>query len=147
MPCAPRKRAVGRRCAPRRCPWRTNCIADARYRKGVKQVSTLGPASATRDMIEKLFVAGTDVFRLNLSHGAADKLEAARHIREVEAKFGHPVGILADLQGPKRRVGMFSDELPKVFLEKGPTCWVRRQDAPRTARREYNYRTPRSSRP
>ena len=57
-----------------------NGIADARYRKGVKQVSTLGPASATRDMIEKLFVAGTDVFRLNLSHGAADKLEAARHI-------------------------------------------------------------------
>ena len=49
-----------------------NGIADARYRKGVKQVSTLGPASATRDMIEKLFVAGPDVFRLNLSHGAAD---------------------------------------------------------------------------
>ena len=94
-------------------------IGDARYRKGVKQVSTLGPASATRDMIEKLFVAGTDVFRLNLSHGAADKLEAARHIREVESKYGHPVAILADLQGPKHRVGMFSDDLPKVFLEKG----------------------------
>ncbi|KAH8065707.1 pyruvate kinase [Aureococcus anophagefferens] len=94
-------------------------ISDARFRKGVKQVSTLGPASASPEMIEKLFLAGTDVFRMNLSHGAEDKLEASRIVRSIEAKYDHPIGILADLQGPKHRVGMFPESAPKVFLERG----------------------------
>ena len=110
-------------------------IADARYRKGVKQVSTLGPASADYAMIEKLFVAGTDVFRLNLSHKGPGLLDWARHIRAVEAKYDHPIGILADLQGPKHRVGMFSDDLPKVFLTKGDAYRFDLSDAPGTQTR------------
>jgi len=93
--------------------------SSSRFRKGVKQVSTLGPASFDPAMMEKLFLGGTDVFRLNLSHGAGDKLPCARAIRALEEKYGHPIGILADLQGPKHRVGMFPEDAPKVFLEKG----------------------------
>mmetsp|Transcript_18656 Transcript_18656/g.57479 ORF Transcript_18656/g.57479 Transcript_18656/m.57479 type:complete len:555 (-) Transcript_18656:42-1706(-) len=94
-------------------------VASARFRKGVKQVSTLGPASASPEMIEKLFLAGTDVFRMNLSHGAEDKLDASRIVRDIEQKYDHPIGILADLQGPKHRVGMFGDDVPKVHLTEG----------------------------
>jgi len=92
-----------------------------RFRKGVKQVATLGPKTFNKDMIEKLFLAGVDVFRLNLSHGAEDKAEPARFIREIEAKYGRPIGILVDIQGPKHRVGMYPnpDEGTKVQLKKG----------------------------
>ena len=67
-------------------------------------------------MIERLFLAGTDVFRLNLSHRGPGLLETARHIRKIEAKYDHPIGILADLQGPKHRVGSFDE---KVELKAG----------------------------
>ncbi len=79
-----------------------------RHRK-VKIVATLGPASSTKEMIRALFMAGADVFRLNMSHGSHDDI-AARHriIREVEREFSRPVAILADLQGPKLRVGVFA---------------------------------------
>ena len=70
-------------------------------------------------MIERLFLEGSDVFRMNLSHGAEDKLEPSKIVRALEAKYGHPIGILADLQGPKHRVGMFGDALPKVSLTRG----------------------------
>jgi pyruvate kinase len=81
-----------------------------RRRRNVKIVATLGPASSTREMIRALFDAGADVFRLNMSHGAHDEV-ARRHamIREVEHETGRPIGILADLQGPKLRVGTFAD--------------------------------------
>ncbi|MBE2277204.1 MAG: pyruvate kinase [Rhodobacteraceae bacterium] len=79
-----------------------------RHRK-VKIVATLGPSSSTYDMICELFVAGADVFRLNMSHGTHDELrERHRIIREVERDLGRPIGILADLQGPKLRVGAFA---------------------------------------
>ncbi len=79
-----------------------------RHRK-VKIVATLGPSSSTYDMICELFVAGADVFRLNMSHGTHDDLrERHRIIREVERDLGRPIGILADLQGPKLRVGTFA---------------------------------------
>jgi len=94
-------------------------LSSPRFRKGVKQVSTLGPASFDAAVIERLFLEGTDVFRLNLSHGASDKLEVAQCIRALEVKYDHPIGILADLQGPKHRVGMFSKDVPKVNLVKG----------------------------
>jgi len=92
-----------------------------RFRKGVKQVATLGPKTFNKEMIEKLFLAGVDVFRLNLSHGAEDKAEPAQFIREIEAKYNRPIGILVDIQGPKHRVGMFPnpDAGTKVSLKKG----------------------------
>ncbi|MGY6411608.1 MAG: pyruvate kinase [Alkalilacustris sp.] len=75
----------------------------------VKIVATLGPASNDYAMIRALFEAGADVFRLNMSHGTHDDI-AARHalVRQVEADLGKPVAILADLQGPKLRVGAFA---------------------------------------
>ena len=76
-----------------------------RWRKSTKQVATLGPASSNKEMIEKLFLAGADVFRLNFSHGSQEqKKELLQIIREVEEKYSHPIGILGDLQGPKLRV-------------------------------------------
>jgi pyruvate kinase len=88
-----------------------------RRRRNVKIVATLGPASSSRDMIRALFDAGADVFRLNMSHGAHDDT-AARHalIREIEHETGRPIGILADLQGPKLRVGTFADG-PATLVE------------------------------
>ena len=77
--------------------------------RNVKIVATLGPASDTYEMILALFNAGADVFRLNMSHGGHDEI-ARRHaiIRKVEADTGRPISILADLQGPKLRVGTFA---------------------------------------
>ena len=76
-----------------------------RWRKSTKQVITLGPASSTKEMIETLFLAGADVFRLNFSHGSQEqKKELLDMIREVEAKYSHPIAALGDLQGPKLRV-------------------------------------------
>ncbi|MGF1649895.1 MAG: pyruvate kinase [Hyphomicrobiaceae bacterium] len=73
-----------------------------------KIVATLGPASSTPDSIRALFLAGVDVFRLNFSHGTQED-HRARHkvIRDLEDEFGRPIGILADLQGPKLRIGAF----------------------------------------
>lgn len=78
--------------------------------RNVKIVATLGPASDTYDMIRALHEAGADVFRLNMSHGTQENI-AAKHamIRKVEADLGSPIAILADLQGPKLRVGTFAD--------------------------------------
>ncbi|MSO74695.1 MAG: pyruvate kinase [Alphaproteobacteria bacterium] len=78
-----------------------------RHRRA-KIVATLGPASSDAAMIRTLFDAGVDVFRLNFSHGAHDAHKArVDAIRAVEAEVGRPIAILADLQGPKIRVGAF----------------------------------------
>ncbi|MBC7133463.1 MAG: pyruvate kinase [Roseovarius sp.] len=79
-----------------------------RHRK-VKIVATLGPASSDYDTIRALHEAGADVFRLNMSHGSHDEI-AARHaiIRRIEDELDSPIAILADLQGPKLRVGAFA---------------------------------------
>ncbi|RYH04257.1 pyruvate kinase [Salipiger sp. IMCC34102] len=76
----------------------------------VKIVATLGPASNDYDMIRKLHEAGADVFRLNMSHGSHEEIRV-RHatIRQVEEDLGSPICILADLQGPKLRVGTFKN--------------------------------------
>jgi pyruvate kinase len=80
-----------------------------RWRKSTKQVITLGPASSNREMIEKLFLAGADVFRLNFSHGSQEqKKELLITIREVEEQYSHPIAILGDLQGPKLRVRTYN---------------------------------------
>jgi pyruvate kinase len=76
-----------------------------------KILATLGPASENPEMIAKLFQAGADVFRLNMSHLPREKLkERVEMIRAVEAKFKRPIAILADLQGPKLRVGAFEGD-------------------------------------
>jgi pyruvate kinase len=81
-----------------------------RRNRNAKIVATLGPASSTREMIERLFVAGVDVFRLNFSHGSADDHRSrVQAIRAIEAAHGRPIAILADLQGPKLRVGTFAN--------------------------------------
>ncbi len=82
-----------------------------RRHRNVKIVATLGPASSTYDQIRALFEAGADVFRLNMSHGSHPEI-AERHaiIRKIEADLGTPVCILADLQGPKLRVGVFAND-------------------------------------
>lgn len=76
-----------------------------------KIVATLGPASGNEDMMRKLFEAGVDVFRMNFSHGTheahAKNLETARRL---EKEYGRPIGMLADLQGPKNRIGKFKND-------------------------------------
>jgi pyruvate kinase len=82
-----------------------------RRSRRTKILATLGPASENPEMIAKLFEAGADVFRLNMSHLPREKLkERVAMIRAVEAKFGRPIAILADLQGPKLRVGAFEGD-------------------------------------
>ena len=77
--------------------------------RNVKIVATLGPASETYDVIRALHEAGADVFRLNMSHGSHDEIrDKHRIIRQVERDLGSPIAILADLQGPKLRVGTFA---------------------------------------
>ncbi len=82
---------------------------DPRGRK-VKILATIGPASRSPDMLRKLFKAGADAFRVNMSHGShADHEQAIKSIRALEKEFARPIAILADLQGPKLRVGTFKD--------------------------------------
>ncbi|MEM7290644.1 MAG: pyruvate kinase, partial [Pseudomonadota bacterium] len=67
-----------------------------------KILATLGPASNTKATIAELFEAGADVFRINMSHTPHDAMrELVSIIREIEKDHNHPIGILADLQGPK----------------------------------------------
>jgi pyruvate kinase len=82
-----------------------------RRRRRTKLVATLGPASSSRSMIGKLFEAGADVFRINMSHTAHDKMrELVQTIRAIESECNRPIGILVDLQGPKLRLGNFKNE-------------------------------------
>jgi len=78
--------------------------------RNVKIVATLGPASSTPDRIRALVEAGADVFRLNFSHGSHDDHLARIHaVRALEQQTGRPIGLLADLQGPKLRIGAFRE--------------------------------------
>jgi pyruvate kinase len=82
---------------------------DPRGRK-VKILATLGPASRSPEMIEKLLRAGADAFRVNMSHGDHEThAQTIAAIRAVEKNLGKPVAVLCDLQGPKLRVGTFKD--------------------------------------
>jgi len=83
-----------------------------------KIVATLGPSSSTPEILERMIRAGVDVVRLNFSHGTAqDHIERASLVREAAKRAGKEVAIMADLQGPKIRVGKF--EGGKVMLEAG----------------------------
>jgi pyruvate kinase len=80
-----------------------------RRQRSAKIVATLGPASASPERLRALFDAGVDVFRCNFSHGTHhDHRRLFSAIRRVEADTGRPIGILADLQGPKLRLGDFA---------------------------------------
>ena len=80
-----------------------------RRNRNAKIVATLGPASSSEEVIRKLFVAGVDMFRLNFSHGThAEHKERFDTVRRIGREFNRPIGILADLQGPKLRVGKFA---------------------------------------
>jgi len=88
-----------------------------RRSRKVKILATLGPASSDKKMIEALFRAGADVFRINMSHTTHEKLnDLVRIIRIVEADVGRPIGILADLQGPKLRLGTFADKAVDISV-------------------------------
>jgi pyruvate kinase len=83
---------------------------DTRRRRSAKIVATLGPSSSASNQIQALFEVGVDVFRLNFSHGTHDDHRARfAAIRRVESATGRPIGILADLQGPKLRLGTFAE--------------------------------------
>jgi pyruvate kinase len=84
----------------------------------VRILATLGPASASPEMIEKLFRAGADAFRVNMSHGTqAERALLIGHIRALEKQLGRASTILVDLQGPKLRVGTFAQG--SITLKKG----------------------------
>ena len=89
-----------------------------RRRRRTKIIATIGPSSSTPEVLTRLFQAGADVFRLNFSHGTHEE-HAARFamIRELEDRFDRPIGILADVQGPKLRVGRFGGG--RVHLQTG----------------------------
>mgnify|MGYP003385558290 CR=1 FL=1 len=88
-----------------------------------KIVATLGPATDSLDVLEALIAAGTDVVRLNFSHGHRDEqIMRAKKVREVASKLNRHVAILADLQGPKIRIAQFKDD--KVWLKEGASFLI-----------------------
>ncbi|MDX1711909.1 MAG: pyruvate kinase, partial [Rhodovibrionaceae bacterium] len=100
-----------------------------RRRRKAKILATLGPASSDAKMIEKLFDAGADVFRLNFSHGTHEEhRERFRIIRQLEKARGRPVGVVQDLQGPKLRIGRLQDG--EVRLERGQSFRLDLEDKP-----------------
>lgn len=95
----------------------------------VRVLATLGPASNAPEMIERLFVAGADAFRINMSHGdQASKVPVFEAIRAMEERTGRPTTILADLQGPKLRVGKFAEG--RVVLRTGHEFTLDRDPTP-----------------
>ena len=91
---------------------------SVRRQRRVKIAATLGPASSTREIIKELFLAGADVFRLNLSHGThADIKKRFDFIRDIESELDRPICVMADLQGPKLRCGAFEGSVAN--LEEG----------------------------
>ena len=95
----------------------------------IKILATLGPASSDSAMIRRLFEAGADVFRINMSHTSHDKMrELVKTIRNVESSYGRPIGILVDLQGPKLRLGSFAEGA--VQLHNGETFVLDSDKAP-----------------
>ena len=101
-----------------------------------KIVATLGPASANPDMMARLFKAGADVFRINMSHTSQDRMrELVTAIRGIERDCGRPIGILVDLQGPKIRLGTFAGG--SAMLAKGESFVLDSDPAPGDTTRVY----------
>ncbi|MBV8064617.1 MAG: pyruvate kinase [Actinobacteria bacterium] len=92
-----------------------------------KIVATLGPATANTDRLRELIAAGVDAVRLNLSHGSHDDhAERAWLVREIAAEIGRPVALIADLQGPKLRIGALEEP---IVLKRGEEIVVCAEDA------------------
>ena len=107
-----------------------------RRMRRVKILATLGPASQDPAVLARLFEAGADVFRINMSHASHDGMrERVRAIRALETQYGRPVGILVDLQGPKLRVGLFADT--GVDLLKGESFTLDADPTPGDAKRVH----------
>jgi pyruvate kinase len=101
-----------------------------------KILATLGPASSERDVIERLWRAGADCFRINMSHTSHEALRRlVGLIRDVEKSVARPIGILADLQGPKLRIGRFAEG--PVTLEDGATFVLDSDEKPGDVGRTY----------
>jgi pyruvate kinase len=107
-----------------------------RRQRRVKIIATLGPASPDQAAIERLFEAGADVFRINMSHSPPERMrEMVQMIRKVERAQGRPIAALADLQGPKLRIGTFEPDM--VYLEKGATFVLDSDPAPGNGERVH----------
>ena len=105
-----------------------------RRRRCTKVLATLGPSSSTQERIRKLFDAGADAFRLNLSHGTHDQhAERYRNVRAVEEATGRPIAVVVDLQGPKLRVGRFQQG--RIELQEGAPFRLDLDPAPGDERR------------
>jgi pyruvate kinase len=103
-----------------------------RRNRRVKVVATLGPASSATEMIERLFLAGVDVFRINMSHSTHETARALQNsVRWVGKRHRHPIGILADLQGPKFRVGEFPNG--RAFINDGAIFRFEQEEKPGTS--------------
>jgi pyruvate kinase len=101
-----------------------------------KVVATLGPASGNAAMISRLFEAGADVFRINMSHSSHDRMrELVDAIRKVEKDQNRPIGILVDLQGPKLRVSTFAGG--SATLDKGDTFTLDTDQKPGDSQRVH----------
>jgi pyruvate kinase len=107
-----------------------------RRQRRTKLVATLGPASGDRAMIGRLFAAGADVFRINMSHTSRERMrELVGMIRAVEAENSRPIGVLIDLQGPKLRLGTFKNDA--ATIDKGQDFIFDTDPAPGDGTRVY----------
>lgn len=105
-----------------------------RRKRRVKIVATLGPASSAPEVMERLFLAGADVFRINMSHTSHESAHVlVRTIRDVAAKHRCSIGVLCDLQGPKFRLGEFADG--RALVQPGEIFRFDKSGAPGTAQR------------
>jgi pyruvate kinase len=107
-----------------------------RRSRRTKIIATLGPASQPPEMMARLFEAGADVFRINMSHATREAMrERVATIRDLEKRYGRPIGILVDLQGPKLRVGAFAED--SAMLVKGESFTFDANAAPGDADRVH----------
>ena len=101
-----------------------------------KILATLGPSSDTKEKITELFEAGVNAFRLNFSHGEhKDHADRVKIIREIEAEKNRPIAIIADMQGPKLRIGTFKND--SVMMERGMMIRFDSNPAPGDETRVY----------
>jgi pyruvate kinase len=95
-------------------------IQNPHQPRNTKIVATLGPASESPEILKELILAGVNVVRINFSHGIAqDHIDRVHLVRKIANKVGKEVAVMADLQGPKIRIGLFADK--KIMLNKGDT--------------------------
>ena len=135
-PLPPRTPPVDAAAAIRRAIGASRRRQAMRRLRRAKIVATLGPASSDAIMIAKLFKAGADVFRINMSHTSQDRMrELVAMIRGVEKDTGRPIGILVDLQGPKLRLGTFAGG--SAMVESGASFVLDSDPAPGDATRAY----------